>query len=114
MTNRTLEIGDHVIHIDSRRRHHNALVTAVHGDITEYEKNGKKELSIPCVNLTYVSSDSRKIDEYGQQLEREATSCVHRSDNSAEANCFIFPDETKVVMSAKATYDHLDSEPNET
>ena len=92
-TKRTLVIGDHVIHIDSRRRRHNALVTAVHGEISEYEKDGRKELSIPCVNLTYVSSDAQKVDDYGQQLERDATSCVHRSDNSAEANCWIFPDE---------------------
>jgi hypothetical protein len=93
-TNRTLEIGDHVIHIDSRRRRFNALVTAVHGEIREVTgHDGEKMLSIPCINLTYVSGDARKIDEYGQQLEREATSCVHRSDNSANANCWIFPDE---------------------
>ncbi len=92
-TNRQLNIGDHVIFIDSRRKRFNALLTAVHGEISEYEKNGEKALQIPCVNLTYVSGDSRKVDEYGQQLEREATSCVHRSDNSAEANCWMFPDE---------------------
>ena len=93
-TNRTLEIGDHVIHIDSWRKRHNALVTAVHGVITEYEKDGEKALQIPCVNLTFVSGDARKTDDYGQQLERDATSCVHRSDNSADANCWIFPDES--------------------
>jgi hypothetical protein len=92
-TNRTLEIGDHVVHIDSRRRKFNALITAVHGEITEYEKDGKKALQIPCVNLTYVSGDPRKVDENGRQLERDATSNVHRSDNSADANCWIFPDE---------------------
>ncbi len=93
-TNRKLEIGDHVIFIDSRRRRHNALLTAIHGEITEYERDGKTELQIPCVNLTHVSGDARRVDEYGQQLERDATSCVHRSDNSADANCWIFPDES--------------------
>jgi hypothetical protein len=92
--NRTLEVGDHVIHIDSRRRRFNALVTDVHGEITEYERDGEKALQIPCINLTYVSEDSRKVDQYGRQLEREATSNVHRSDSSANANCWIFPDES--------------------
>jgi hypothetical protein len=73
-------IGSHVIYIDSLRREHDALVTAVWGpsDATQ------------AINLLFVSEDEAKHDPYGRQIERQ-TSCCHLSMNSAGANCWKFP-----------------------
>jgi hypothetical protein len=69
-------VGEAVIFVDDVKREHFALLTAVHGA-------GDK----PCVNLMYVSSDENKTDTYGRQVER-FSSCVHISNNSAQANCW--------------------------
>lgn len=70
------KIGEAVIYVDEYKREHFALLTAVHG-------SGEK----PCVNLVYVSSDPNKHDTYGRQVER-FSSCVHISNNGAQANCW--------------------------
>jgi len=80
MENETPKIGDHVIYTDEQRRDHHALLTAVHG-------TGK-----PAVNLLFVVDDPARNDPYGNQIERRS-SCVHRSHNSAAANCWRLPSE---------------------
>jgi hypothetical protein len=77
-----IKVGDAVIYIDERYREHNALVTSVHG---EPDKR-------PCVNLLFVSDDESRRDQYGTQIDRRS-SCVHRVNNSARANCWHFAGE---------------------
>lgn len=91
-----MKIGDSVIYIDTLRREHPALLTAIHGSVQKAQRQVDGQWveydSIPCVNLVYVSSDESKRDPYGLQLERQS-SCVHISSNSAGANCFKFQGE---------------------
>ena len=76
----TLGIGSHVIFIDDMRREHDALVETVH-DSTD----------TPCINLIRIASENGN-DNYGAQKKHE-TSVVHKSNNSAEANCWKRPNE---------------------
>ena len=82
---RQLQVGDHVIFIDPLRRQHSALLTEVWGT-WDHPDNP------PAVNLLYVVADEDRKDQYGRQIERES-SVVHRKMNSAEANCWVLPDE---------------------
>ena len=73
----TLQVEDVVVYVDTLRKKHNALVTAIHGDP---EDN-------PSINLLIVSDDKNKGDEYGRQIERQS-SVVHNSNQTAGANCW--------------------------
>lgn len=73
----TLQLGDVVVYVDTLRKKHNALVTAIHGDP---EDN-------PSINLLIVSTDVNKDDQYGRQIERQS-SIVHSSSQSAAAQCW--------------------------
>ncbi len=108
---RTLEVSDVVIFVDERGIQHNALVTAVHGEIYEcqwrediegvgghwnteiIEGKGPVRLQIPCINLLYLSGNPNKQDPYGRQCEHE-TSVVYKDDNTAHGNYFMFPGDT--------------------
>jgi len=79
-----LSIGSHVVFIDTHYQEHEALITAIHGD----------PASKPCVNLLYVSKQTGKQDQYGQQIERPS-SVVHIKDNTAGGYCWKFPGEEK-------------------
>lgn len=69
-----VEIGSVVTFIDPVRKEHKALVTAV--------------FSQDCINLTYVSDDPNKTDNYGRQLERDKTSMPRKGDwNAGAGNC---------------------------
>lgn len=70
--------GESVIYVDSFKREHQALVTA---------NWGSKEDTTPSINLVLVTADANKTDSYGCQIERQS-SCVHVSNNSAQANCW--------------------------
>lgn len=74
-----LTIGMAVHFWDDRRVKHSALITAVHGEISDKDGN----VWIPCVNLVYVSRDEAKQDPYGRQLERQS-SVVNRVDMHIE------------------------------
>lgn len=113
---KSLKPGSIVIFVDAERRRHNALVTEAHGDelgreakykhdeeghvcydekgiypvIESYGPVGERW---PCINLTYVSSDPKKHDSYGRQLERDATSVPYLEDSTAAGYCFFFPGE---------------------
>lgn len=55
-----LKVGDVVIYIDTLRKVHFGLVTAVWNQA--------------YINLVYLSDDEAKHDSYGRQIERDATS----------------------------------------
>ncbi len=71
---RTLKAGDPVIFTDEQRVDHHALVTTVHlaggHDFSSHEKAYGQP---PCINLLYVTCDERKVDQYGQQIERKSS-----------------------------------------
>ena len=89
MTKQTPKIGDAVIFHDSRGRAHNALVTGVFGE-TRVDAFGSYE---PCMNIVFVSSDTKRSDSYGRQIERGPTSIGHGSSNPGHGNYWRRPDE---------------------
>jgi hypothetical protein len=113
---RNLEPGAVVVFVDENRRRHNALVTEAHGDslgrVAQYKKDAEGKVvyddngrypveeghgpigeNWPCVNLTFVSSDPRKTDTYGRQIERDSTSVPYLDDSTAAGYCFFFVGE---------------------
>ncbi len=66
-----LDVGDHVIYVDSIGRQRHAVLTSVFGD---HPYGG----TLPCVNVVFASCDEDKHDPYGRQIERE-TSVVHKT-----------------------------------
>ncbi len=79
-----VDIGDVVTFIDSTRKEHNALVTAVWDGYHGKEKNPRQ----PSLNLVVVLDDENMEDPYGRQIRRE-TSVVHISNQSAKAYCWV-------------------------
>jgi len=90
-----LKVGDHVIFLDSHRKKHPALVTAV-WDVFPSDENGVHHITDeqhpPSLNLVYVAEDTSREDQYGRQIER-TTSVVHVSLNAARGNCWKLPTE---------------------
>ena len=90
-----LKVGDHVIFLDSRRKKHHALITAV-WDVFPPDDEGVYHITDkqhpPSLNLVYVAEDTSREDQYGRQIER-TTSVVHRSLNQAGGNCWKLPTE---------------------
>ena len=78
----TFKVGSHVIFIDDRKQEHDALVEIFHG--------GKPEDN-PSINLIRIIPENGD-DQYGAQKKHE-TSVVHKSQNTAEANCWKRPSE---------------------
>jgi hypothetical protein len=66
------DVGRAVIFTDTHGVKHNALVTAVWG-----------ELGVHSINLLFVEDDPAKTDQYGRQINRQNTSVVHKSGQSA-------------------------------
>lgn len=81
---RTLKEGDVVRFFDKQYVEHRALVTAVHGNVTEEW--------MPCINLVYVSKDSAKKDPHGRQLERDS-SVAHARHTKLLANSYLLDGE---------------------
>jgi hypothetical protein len=92
---RKYEIGQHVIFVDSRGRPHDAIIThwwygkesgmTVEAYLSQYGD--------PGCNLCFVTADSMKRDDYGQQIERQ-TSIVHkRKQAGVHGNYWCWPDE---------------------
>jgi hypothetical protein len=79
---RTLNVEDTVIYIDSHRKPRRALVTKVWNSVG----------NLPGCNLVVVCDDESKTDGYGRQIER-FTSVVHLSQNAAKGWCWCWPDE---------------------
>lgn len=85
-------IGDVIIFTDAEGDDSNALVTAVFGDV----ENGSAYGDMPCLNMVTVSKDESKRDRKGRQTEREPTSIVHASNQSAHGNYWRWPGEEKI------------------
>lgn len=75
---KNVNVGDVVIFHDPCGKVHNALVTCV--------------WSPTMVNLVIISSDEKRKDEYGRQIERP-TSVAHVSISSAHGYYFRWPEE---------------------
>lgn len=73
-----VKIGDTVVYADAEGVEHHALVNAVWPG--EYGSDQP-----PGVNLVYISSDPKKTDNYGVQIERR-TSVVYKSSQPAHGN----------------------------
>lgn len=101
-----IEIGDHVIFVDSTSRRRHALVTAIHGyrsieervesvrrysqdhsdkeAAAEWLKNAEEApLLKPSINVVIVSDDDKKTDPYGRQLDSRPTSVPNREQQAA-------------------------------
>jgi hypothetical protein len=89
MERKFVNVGDHVIFTDTRRKQHSALVTEVWDGGPEVEQVRE---SLPAINLLYVVDDETRMDQYGRQIERES-SVVPVESNSAEANCYTLVNE---------------------
>lgn len=104
---RTLEVGDSVRYVDHVGVPHNALITAVWGEIqrVQVRENGEHHVDIidgagptfwqyPSINVVFVDADEDKRDPYGRQIDRD-TSVNHRSVQQAPGNFWYWPDEEK-------------------
>lgn len=67
-------IGDHVIFVDQVGQERDALVTAVFGSPDDPH---------PPLNLVVVHKESKYEDSYGRQIDRNNTSVVHETNQSA-------------------------------
>lgn len=82
-----LSVGSHVVYTDQFSVRHDAVVTAVWGEISAYKPN----TPMPGCNLVFVSGDETKTDPYGRQIERE-TSVVHVSNQPAKGRFWSWPE----------------------
>lgn len=103
------------MYVDEYSRQHNALITAIHGEVQQLQRRadgflhhdiveggGPMEPYIPCVNLLFTSSDEDKQDQYGRQIERES-SVTYKEDSSAHGRYFMFVgDEPNPVANTKS------------
>lgn len=86
---RTLKAGDHVIFTDEQRVDHHALVTTLHSAGLSWEEFAQQYSQPPCINLLYVTCDERKVDQYGNQVERKS-SVSYRSDSQRVAGGYFY------------------------
>lgn len=89
-----IQVGQHVVFVDSKRGWHQALVTAVWGEphLSSMSQAHGEQFTYPCINLVCVSGDPAKDDQYGRQIERE-TSIPYFRDSSAPGFCWLFPED---------------------
>lgn len=74
-------IGEHVVYCDPKGVDHDALCTIDWGG---------------CINVVYVSDDESKQDQYGRQIERNATSVTDGDNESAaHGRYWRFPDDPR-------------------
>lgn len=92
-------VGDVVIFTDAHGADHNALVTAVFGEVTHNPREGEDNVvlpgTMPCLNAVWVSGDKAKQDPYGRQIERDHTSIVHATYQPAHGVYWRWPGEPK-------------------
>jgi hypothetical protein len=92
-------VGDVVIFTDEHGIDHNALVTAVFGEVTHFPADGEdvgvRPGSMPCLNAVWVSGNEEKQDPYGRQIERDHTSIVHATYQPAHGVYWRWPGEPK-------------------
>lgn len=94
-------VEDVVIFTDAKGVDHNALVTAVFGEVThdptpeQFKDNVARPPLMPCLNAVWVSSDEKKQDPYGRQIERDHSSIVHATSQPAHGVYWRWPGEPK-------------------
>ena len=94
------EVGDAVIFFDDYRRQVNAILTAIHGEVSggPVEGHPDQKWYIPCVNLVYVVPDKDKQDMWGRQKDH-ASSCEHASQQYQRVGMYwCFPEEVEASM----------------
>jgi hypothetical protein len=94
-------VGSVVIFTDAHGVDHNALVTAVFGEVSHNPgDDDDSALYMPCLNAVWVSSDESKQDPYGRQIERDHTSIVHASSQPAHGVYWRWPGDPKNPIQA--------------
>lgn len=77
------KIGEHVIYCDPKGIDHDALVTADWGR---------------CVNVVYVLKDETRQDQYGRQIDRNATSVAdYDSEVTVHGRYWRYADQEKIA-----------------
>lgn len=76
MTEQNLpQVGQAVKVVTSDYQEVTGLVTHVHG--VGYQQGD--QFMMPCINVVYCSTDEKKSDSYGRQIERDLCSLQHYS-----------------------------------
>jgi len=88
MKERKVKNGDHVKVVDEHGVLHDALVTNCWAN--DAVPDGKPG---PSINCLFVTSDSSKRDQYGDQIERYS-STSHKLNTTAPGRYWYWPDET--------------------
>ena len=90
------KVGDAIIFFDELRHELNAIVTAVHGEVSQSQKAYGDPTMVwhtPLVNLVFVTPDESKTDSWGRQMDRQS-SCAHVSSYlHPVGNHWCFPEE---------------------
>lgn len=81
MSDRTVEVGQHIIFVDRTGNDCDALITTVWGPT--------------CINVVIVSRDEARQDGYGRQIIHE-TSVPRMSENTPYGYHYRFTDEEKM------------------
>ncbi len=87
MNERSIKNGDHVMVVDETGGLHHGLVTNCWSSAPTPE--GKAG---PTINVLFVTSDSSKRDQYGDQIERYS-STSHKLNTTAPGRYWYWPDE---------------------
>lgn len=91
---RQYKVGQQVKYVDERGNAHDALITVWW--------NGSPGMTIeaylsqygdPGCNLCFVTADSAKKDDYGQQIERRSSIVHKRKQPGVHGNYWCWPDE---------------------
>jgi len=89
--NKEYKVGQHVKFVDPKGKKLDALITIWWGapdDPGHYNKKGEE----PGCNLIVICTDVERQDSCGRQSEH-FTSVVHKSNQGAPGNYWVWPDE---------------------
>ena len=90
---RKLEVSDVVVYHDELNHPRNALVLAVHGEVSDDW--------VPCLNIVTVR-DEKHQDTYGRQVEHLSSVSHMSSMGGTPGNYWRWPDEVPVEYKAPA------------
>jgi len=95
-------VGQHVKFCTEVRLYVDALITAVHGEPTEYPESdrGPAGVQYPCVNLVFVVPSEDQQDQYGRQIDRSSSVMHYSSGGAAPGYCWLFADEGEEASKA--------------
>ena len=107
MNIKELAIGQSIWFVTADRKWVPALVTAIHGEISELVAvEGHQEAGVlyPLVNLVYVVLEDSQQDQYGRQIDRE-TSVGHYATYAASGFFWCYEDE--IDAAKKVMFDRM-------